>query len=607
MMMKSKQDKIGVIDYGGQYAHLIANVVRSIGVYSDILQPHQLRDISQYRGIILSGSPALSSGDELSVNPLIFKLNIPVLGFCFGHQEIAKFHGGRVEHKGQEFGRSLLKLVKKSPIFLNLPDEQVVWMSHGDAVTDPGDMEEIAVSLDPDNNTQKYSAISDEKLRHYGFQFHPEVDDTEYGREMIENYVIGICGCRKSWNSDYMVEDIENSIKTEVKTNQVVMLVSGGVDSTVAAVLLHRALPASQLHFIHVDTGLMRYKESEQVTELFESEGMLPSLVVVDASEQFLRELQGVYDPEQKRNIIGKNFIDLVNDEVAKFDLSTALLAQGTIYPDRIETGETEHAHRIKTHHNRIPQIEAMIRQGLVIEPLKDLYKFEVRKVGQTLGIPQTMLQRHPFPGPGLGIRCICSQPDNLDYKQITVLRAKLKDNCGKYYSEVLPVKSVGVKADQRSYEYPGLLWKENYCGEEIDDIAAKIFRNVDNINRIIWLGGNHANPPVSIQPVLADINAARLEKLRAADNLAQQLLVEQNLYDEIWQMPVISLPLKINQVYEDFIILRPVISKRGMTARPYYLPPLYLKTLSNRFKQVGVNWWGVDVSTKPPATIEWE
>ena len=606
-MNKGKHNKIGVIDYGGQYAHLIANVVRSIGVYSDILKSHQFSDLDQYRGIILSGSPALSSGDELSVNPLIFKLNIPVLGFCFGHQEIAKFHGGKVEHKGQEFGRSVLKLVKKSPIFFNLPDEQIVWMSHGDAVTDPGDMEEIAVSLDPDNNIQKYSAISDEKLRHYGFQFHPEVDDTEYGRELIENFVIRICGCEKSWQSDYMVEDIENTIRTEVKSNQVVMLVSGGVDSTVAAVLLHRALPSEQLHFIHVDTGLMRYKESEQVRELFESEGMLPSLVVVDASEQFLKELQGVYDPEQKRNIIGKNFIDLVNDEVAKLDLSNALLAQGTIYPDRIETGETEHAHRIKTHHNRIPQIEAMIEQGLIIEPLKDLYKFEVRKVGRTLGIGQTMLQRHPFPGPGLGIRCICSQPENLDYKKIRELKAELKENCGKYHSEVLPVKSVGVKADQRSYEYPGLLWGENFRGKEIDDIAAKIFRTIDNINRIIWLAGNHDRKTISIEPVLSDINAARLEKLRVADHLAQQLLIQQNLYDEIWQMPVISLPLRINQVYEDFIILRPVISKRGMTARPYYLPVSYLQDLSRKFKQIGVNWWGIDVSTKPPATIEWE
>lgn len=597
-------DKIAVIDYGGQYAHLISTVIREIGVYSEILLPDfDVKILKNFKGLILSGSPALSSQDEISVNSDMFTEGIPVLGFCFGHQEIAKFHGGKVVSTGNEYGMGIIEIKKDSPVFKGLDKEQTVWMSHGDSVVDPGDMEEIAISMSPEGKVQKYTAIASDEYKHYGFQFHPEVDDTPEGREMIKNFVIDICGCKENWNSNNILKNIKDEISGTIKDKNVFMFVSGGVDSTVAAVILSRILNSDRLRYIHIDTGLMRKNESKDVLDLFFIEGIEDNLKFINAENIFLEKLKGIYDPEEKRKIIGNSFVEVLNNEVSKLHLENFILGQGTIYPDRIETGATKYAHRIKTHHNRVEVIEEMIAEGRVIEPLKDLYKSEVREIGYKLGISEKLIKRHPFPGPGLGVRCICS--DGKIDKDFQKVEKGLSQFTSRYNACLLPVKSVGVKGDMRSYEYPAAIWGKFINWEDVENVSNEIFRRIQGINRVIWL--EFDNEELSITTRESYINKDRLNLLREADYIANELLEDFDIYDEIWQMPVISLPLCINGSDEELVVIRPVISKRGMTARFYRLPDGYVLKLKERLKSIGVNYLGVDVSSKPPATIEWE
>ncbi|MBN1619137.1 glutamine-hydrolyzing GMP synthase [candidate division WOR-3 bacterium] len=599
-------DKIAVIDLGGQYAHLIATKVREAGVYSEILDPVKDKNsIFGFKGIILSGSPALSSQNELALDPEILKSGIPVLGFCFGHQEIAKFHGGKIENKGQEYGSSVLRITKKTEIFAGLADEETVWMSHGDAVVHPGDMDEIGISVSPSGEIQRYSALQQLESKHFGFQFHPEVDDTPSGLKMIENFVIGICVCKKSWDQKAVLESVEKTIKEETAARETVMLVSGGVDSTVAAVLLAKFLPPERLQFIHVDTGLMRENESGEVMALFEKQGLLGRMKLIDASKQFIAKLQGVSDPEEKRKLIGEAFIESVSPVLNDASGRGALLGQGTIYPDRIETGGTQHASRIKTHHNRVPLIDEMIKEGMVVEPLKDLYKIEVRNLGRHLGIPPEFLERHPFPGPGLGVRCVCSDGRHVGGEYEKARRELLLLETKDFEKDLLPVKSVGVKGDLRSYEYTAVLCSEKQDLERAASCANIIFRAVKGVNRAIWIHGHKKVPKFS--PRKAFVTAERLAILRKADKKANRLLVKHNIYGEIWQMPVILLPVLSDLKEAEIVVVRPVVSLRGMTAKPYLLKKEFMDELADSLKGNKLLYLAFDVSSKPPATIEWE
>ncbi len=599
-------DKIAVVDLGGQYAHLIATKVRETGVYSEILDP--VKDIDsmfQFKGIILSGSPALSSQNELALDREILKSGIPVLGFCFGHQEIAKFHGGKIENKGQEYGSSVLRITKKTKIFSGLSEEETVWMSHGDAVVHPGDMEEIGVSVSPSGEVQRFSALQHSESKHFGFQFHPEVDDTPNGLKMIENFVLDICGCEKSWDQKAVLESAESIVKESASEKDTVMLVSGGVDSTVAAVLLAKFLPSERLQFIHIDTGLMRENESSEVMALFEKQGLLGRMKLIDASEKFITGLQGVSDPEEKRRLIGEAFIQVVSPIMDEVSGSGALLGQGTIYPDRIETGGTKHASRIKTHHNRIPLIEEMIENGRVVEPLKDLYKIEVRNLGRHLGIPSEFLDRHPFPGPGLGVRCICSDGILVEGEYEKTRYELLSLATENFEKELLPIKSVGVKGDLRSYEYTAVLRSEKQTLEKAVFCANVIFRAVKGINRAIWIHGLKKIPRFS--PRKAFVTPERLKILRKADKKANKLLEKHNIYGEIWQMPVILLPVIADGKEAEIVVVRPVVSLRGMTAKPYILKKEFMDELADSLKDEGIIYTAFDLSSKPPATIEWE
>jgi GMP synthase (glutamine-hydrolysing) len=602
-------DRIAVVDFGGQYAHLIATKVRRQRVLAEIRQPEDpVSAFEGMKGVILSGSPSLASGDEGGFNTDILDLDVPILGFCFGHQEIAKRYGGKVEHCRSEYGPARLEVVGETPVFAGLPVRQTVWMSHQDTVVAVGEgFREIGVSYDHDGTAHRFAAIADDDRRRYGFQYHPEVDDTEHGEAMIRNFVLQVCGCRGDWTMERFLEGQMEAVRAEVGDRRVFLLASGGVDSTVCARLLGEALGPDQLYLLHVDNGLMRQDESRLVIDEFERFGLGRNLHFVDASERFLAALDGVIDPERKRRIIGDTFIRVFEDEMRRLDLGDMLLAQGTIYPDTIETGGTRRADTIKTHHNRVPVIEEMIRAGRVIEPIRDLYKVEVREMAEALGIADTLVWRHPFPGPGLGVRLLCSDgtvPAGHDPARMQPLIDAELSGTG-LEGRVLPVRSVGVKADLRTYEQPVLLFGQA-PHDTLMSIAAQLYGRVPGINRcVLDLSGRRMR---HAEPRAAGVTRARLDLLRAADAIVMRAVERHGLMRTIWQFPTVMLPLAIDGRGEELIILRPVLSERGMTARPAPLPQALVDEIRGPVLDLpGVSGLVLDLTTKPPGTIEWE
>ena len=360
-------DKIYVIDFGGQYAHLIAAKVRRAGVRAEIRQPEDPDDAySDAKGIIISGSPALAAhGEDADYNKGVYDLPIPILGFCFGHQEIAKHYGGEVIHGGRQWGFSEITPTREHPLFTGLGPTETVWMSHYDSVSalGPGFEELGFTEGTTDAPDHRFAAIGNDELRRYGFQFHPEVDDTVHGDEMIANFVFEICGCEKSWDMASFLEAEIGRIRTQVGDGSVFLLASGGVDSTVAAAVIGKALGPERLHLLHVDNGMMRKGESAAVLELFEDLGLDRHLHFADASDVFLEALGQTVEPEAKRKIIGDTFIEVFDAKARELGIEEHLLGQGTIYPDTVETGGTRRADTIKTHHNRVQVIEDLIAE----------------------------------------------------------------------------------------------------------------------------------------------------------------------------------------------------------------------------------------------------
>ena len=603
-------DAIAVIDFGGQYAHLIATKVRRLHVLAEIRQPEDPIDAFRgYRGLILSGSPSFSSfGEDSGYTKAIYDLDVPILGFCFGHQEMAKHYGGTVVHGGREWGPADLQVIAECPLFAGLGTTERVWMSHFDSVTSvgPGFHEVGYTTLGEGGAPHRFAAIANESLRRYGFQYHPEVDDTIHGSEMIANFVFGVCGCQPSWTMARYVEERIEQVRQQVGDQSVFLLASGGVDSTVAARLLGMAIGADRLHLLHVDNGLMRKDESRAVLETFAAFGLDRNLHFIDASDTFLAALAGVVEPEQKRKIIGNAFIEVFEREAKRLGIEGHLLGQGTIYPDTIETGGTKRADTIKTHHNRVPVIERMIEQGRVIEPLADLYKVEVRELGEKLGIAHSLIWRHPFPGPGLGVRLLCSSGtearDGFDEIEPKLAEVARRYGVG---AMALPIKSVGVKADLRSYEHPVLI-SGDAPWERLLELAAAIFKGVAGINRCIWNLGPTA--PARVRPLGATVTRERLDLLREADALVMDGLRRHGIYDDIWQCPTALVPLEVDGTGREFVVVRPIHSERAMTATPASLPAALIAELREQILSLpGVSGLALDITTKPPGTIEWE
>jgi GMP synthase (glutamine-hydrolysing) len=510
-------ERVIVVDYGGQYTQLIARRIRELHVYCEIVPPwvetSRLREIAP-RAVVLSGGPAsVYASDAPRTNPEIFRLGVPTLGICYGMQLLMQELGGRVEAAGaREFGRAELELaVTGDSLLTGVPASSTVWMSHGDRVTALGrGFETIATSVNC-----PFAAVRSADRKVYGLQFHPEVVHTEHGAKILENFLTKVAGLHGSWTMDEFIASETARLHARIGSGHVVCGVSGGVDSTVVAVLLHRAI-GSQLHCFFVDNGLLRAGEREEVERAFREVLGIP-LVTLDETERFLRNLRGVEDPEKKRVIIGHTFVAAFERAAGKIE-GARFLAQGTLYPDVIESVSVHGpSATIKTHHNVGGLPEVMKLE--VVEPLRELFKDEVREVGERLGVPRELSHRHPFPGPGLAIR------------------------------------------------------------------------------------------------VLGEVTRERLEVLRAADKIVQDEIRAAGWYEKLWQAFAVFLPIRSVGVmgdyrtYENAIALRCVTSRDAMTADWAPLPHELLARISSRITNEvhGVNRVVYDISSKPPATIEWE
>ncbi len=496
-------EKIIVLDFGSQYTQLIARKVRESGVYGEIypynISKEELLSLEP-NGLILSGGPSSVYAEDAPLPSFdVFDLGVPVLGICYGLQLLAYQLGGKVDKAARrEYGRAELYIDSDDDLFSGVKPNSIVWMSHGDALVEPPDgFEIIAYSA----NSPVCAVRSSDKMN-FGVQFHPEVHHTVEGRKILNNFVRNICDCKGTWNAASFAESKKEEIREKVGDEKVILALSGGVDSTVAAVLLHEAI-GDRLHCVHVDTGVMRLKESEMIVKLFRESFDIP-VDFVDASDLFLSELSGVADPEKKRKIIGAKFIEAFEKEAESL-ADVQWLAQGTLYPDVIESVSVKGpSATIKSHHNVGGLPERMNLK--LLEPFRELFKDEVRAVGAELGVPKWFIERHPFPGPGLAIRIlgevtkerldILRRADDIFIEEIR--SAGLYNDIWQAFAVLLPVKSVGVMGDERTYECVcALRAVTSVDGMTADwfnmpyDVLAKasdrIVNEISGINRVVY------------------------------------------------------------------------------------------------------------------------
>jgi GMP synthase (glutamine-hydrolysing) len=602
--MEKRENKIAVVDFGGQYAHLISRRIRQLHVYSEITDPDAPAESYRgFKGIILSGGPASVYGKGAPhFNPEILELNIPVLGICYGHQLIAKLLGGKVTRAAtHEYGSAEVSAGRDSPLFSGLPSPLKVWMSHGDYVSGLPEGFEVTCS----SPECRIAGMGDVKKGIYGIQFHPEVTHTPKGMDILENFVYRVCGCTPEWTIGNFLNRKVAEIKKSVGSRNVFMLASGGVDSTVALVLLKKAIGPERIYALHIDTGLMRKDESKNVIALFIENGL--DVHFLDAGEKFLDSLKGVTDPEKKRKIIGELFVRIVNTHLKSLSLDVKewILGQGTIYPDTIETAATKHAAKIKTHHNRVESIRQMIAEGLVVEPISELYKDEVRELGGKLGLPRSLVWRHPFPGPGLGIRIICSSKSSV--KTNKVLERRLREEAARfgYKAHLMPVKSVGVQGDARSYKHAAILEGETDW-DRLEKVSTHLTNTLSGINRVVCCLQPESIKRISLKKGF--LTPERISLLQEVDDFVMDEVKKRKLYSEIWQFPVVLLPVSVNGRGKDSIVLRPVSSTEAMTADFSRPDPAFARHLAHTITaKHGISAVFYDITHKPPATIEWE
>jgi GMP synthase (glutamine-hydrolysing) len=508
-------DTILVLDFGSQYTQLIARRVRESNVYSEILpwdiDEDKIKSMSP-KGIILSGGPdSVTNTYTPRVPKIVFDLNIPILGICYGMQTLAEQMGGQVISADQkEFGYAELKINNESVLFSDLENSLNVWMSHGDQVQDLPDDFELVASTE----TAPIAAMQHNSKPIYALQFHPEVTHTEDGKVVLDNFIFKVCNACKDWKMDNLITNRIDEIKKQVKDNKVLLGLSGGVDSSVTAALLHQAI-GNKLVCVFVDNGLLRKGEAEEVMQTFK-ENMNLNVIKSDSEEVFLRHLKGIHDPEQKRKIIGRTFIDVFDTEATKLK-DIHFLAQGTIYPDVIESSgsESKEARVIKSHHN-VGGLPDEMKMELV-EPLRDLFKDEVRKMGVELGLAAEMLNRHPFPGPGLGVRIlgeitkektsILKEADHIFIQEL--IKADLYNKVSQAFAVYLPIKSVGVVGDERRYaEVIGLRAVEtvdfmtarwaHLPYEFLEHVSNRIVNEIEEVSRVVY--DISSKPPATIE-----------------------------------------------------------------------------------------------------------
>lgn len=508
------QQKILILDFGSQYTQLIARRIRESKVFSEI-HPHNypLEKIKVERptGIILSGGPlSVYDQDAPDISKEIFELDIPVLGICYGLQLIAKHHNGKVEPaQNREYGKANIQINKDDLLLKSVKNNSIVWMSHGDYITEFP----LGFNVTAKTDNSPVCAISNPDKNIYGLQFHPEVAHTENGKRIIDNFLFDICKCQPDWTNTNFINSTIKEVKERVGDKKALCALSGGVDSSVAAVLIQKAL-GENLICVHVDTGMMRKDESRDIIKMFEDNFNM-HLIHVDASELFLKRLEGVVDPEKKRKIIGNTFIEVFEQESKKFK-NVEYLIQGTLYPDVIESVSVKGASvTIKTHHNVGGLPDKMNLK--LIEPFRELFKDEVREIGKELGLPEIFIGRHPFPGPGLAVRVLGEiTKDRLDILREaddiyinSLYEDEIYDKIWQAFAVLLPVQSVGVMGDARTYENVLALravtstdamtadWYR-FNHDFLEKVSNRIIRSVKGVNRVVY--DISSKPPSTIE-----------------------------------------------------------------------------------------------------------
>ena len=570
---------------------MIARKVRELGVYAEVRSSEtDAAGLAGRRGIIISGGPcSVYEPGAPTVDPAIFALKQPVLGICYGQQLIAHLLGGSVQpgEKG-EYGLAVFEPDGvETPLFRGVSGSHQIWMSHRDTVVAPPPGFRVLGRTE----TCEIAAIAEPGRALYGLQFHPEVVHTHRGMEILSNFVFDICGCERDWDPKHRIPLIADEIRRATAGRNVFFFVSGGVDSTVAFTLCLQALGPQRVRGAYVDTGLMREDETTFVRGMFESLGH-ETVSVEDCRQEFLEPLASVADPERKRRIIGEQFVRVQQRIIETRHLLDGhwILGQGTIYPDTIESGGAAKAAVIKTHHNRVAGIQELIDASRIVEPLASFYKDEVREIGRELGLPQDILDRHPFPGPGLAIRCLCAEEDT-----------PVVSSPDGY---LLPVRSVGVQGDERSYS--SVLALTEPLSAAMIARAAETVNRVHGINRVVGVVASKM-PLERMRLHRGYLTPDRLDRLRRADAIVRRLSQAAGLNNQVWQFPVVLIPVG-GEGAPDSVVLRPIDSVDGMTAAAVLLDDAVLRQMSGELLSLeGVCAVFYDLTHKPPATIEWE
>jgi len=626
----SRQNQVAILDCGAQYTKVIDRRVRELQVETQILPLNTpLSQLKEFGAIIVSGGPG-SVYDATSPQPQegLFQIGRPILGICYGMQLMNHACGGTVQPGlTKEYGETQIEVDTNNPLFNGLASQQQVLMSHGDSV----------VKLAPGFSTFSHSGSIPAVIAHiekqlFGVQFHPEVELTENGQHVLKNFLFDISRLQPTFTLENRIEDLLNDVRQTVGSRQVFVLVSGGVDSSVTAALLLKALGPDQVYAVHIDSGFMRHNESDLVCDALKALG-LKHLQRINAADAFyngttdyegtaIGPLNQVTNPEHKRRIIGDVFYQLINNAIASanFNINEAFIAQGTLRPDLIESGNTDisfKAQKIKTHHNDVPLIQEHRKRGLIIEPNRDFHKDEVRDIGRLLGLPNALVDRQPFPGPGLAIRVLCTDspyltPDyDTDNSRLKVLAAQTG-----YNALLLPVQSVGVQGDGRTYSYLAVVQPQSLSQltkwSTLKVLAQQITNEIHTINRVAVVL-NTTTLPSSLKTITSThLTPPTVTTLRQMDHEVTQWFMETGIHQKVSQLLSVLLPIDILEKGKRSLAIRAVVTNDFMTARPAHfeteLPPAALVNLAEDLvQQHDLSLVLYDVTSKPPATVEWE